>query len=77
MSNKPIWVAYVSYPPKTHPEHTARVLKLLLVMNSGSLPDLEDDGTGNGSIATLQNYALGFAQSFEVGDYLIEITTEE
>ena len=77
MSNKPIWVAYVSYPPKTHPEHTARVLKLLLVMNSGSLPDLEDDGTGNGSIATLQNYALGFAQSFEVGDYLVEITTKD
>lgn len=77
MSNKPIWVAYVSYPPKTHPEHSARVLKLLMVLNSDILPELVDDGTGEGAVATMENYALGFAQSFEVGDYLIEITTED
>lgn len=77
MTKKLKWVAYISHPTETNPEHTARVLKLVMVMNSGSLPDLEDDGTGNGSIATLNDYALGFSQSFEVGDYLVEITTED
>ena len=77
MTKKLKWVAYISHPTETNPEHSARVLKLLMVLNSGILPELVDDGTGNGAAATMDSYALGFAQSFEVGDYLIEITTED
>ncbi len=77
MTKTVTWVAYINYPSEESSEHSARVLKLLMVLNSGILPELVDDGTGNGAVATLQNYALGFAQSFEVGDYLIEITTED
>ena len=77
MSEKIKWVAYVSndYQEEDHSVisivASARVLKLLMTLNDNKLP------TENGSDSfVLDEYLLGFAQSFQIGDYEIEIVAE-
>ncbi len=84
MTDNVKWVAYMAIEAdkeEASNEATARVIKLLTVLNSNVLLEEEsvaftyEDDIVETSVS-LPNYVLGFAQSFEIGDYEIEIVAE-
>lgn len=80
-----MWIAYVRPISGTAnaeimggSNSSHRVLKLLDVLNGDELPDLSaKDQDGVDAIFELPNYKLGFAQSFEIGNYCVEIVLED
>ena len=80
-----MWIAYVRPISGTAnaeimggSNSSHRVLKLLDVLNGNNLPDLSPkDEEGIDAIFELPTYQLGFAQSFEIGNYCVEIVLED
>jgi hypothetical protein len=84
MTDNVKWVAYMSIATdkeEASSEAASRVIKLLTVLNSNILLEEEsiaftqEDDYIETSVS-LPNYLLGFAQSFQIGDYEIEIVAE-
>ena len=84
MTDNVKWVAYMSIATDKEAasdEAASRVIKLITVLNSNILLEEEsiaftqEDDYIETSVS-LPNYVLGFAQSFQIGDYEIEIVAE-
>ncbi len=78
-----MWKAYV-HGADPRPEISARVLKVVTVLNGNIIPTLglcgedgEDGEDGTQVYYLLQSYQLGFAQSINAGGYDVEIVFED
>ena len=70
-----MWTAFV-HGDDPRPEVSARLLKLLMVLNGNSLPGMDVSEDGELSYE-MDNYTLGFAQSINVGGFDVEIVFED
>lgn len=73
-----MWKAYI-HGGDPRPEISARLLKLVTVLNGNVIPlmGLEETPEEVEVYYLLQDYALGFAQSISVGEFDIEIVLED
>lgn len=73
-----MWKAYI-HGGDPRPEISARVLKLVTVLNGNIIPvmGLEETDTTVEVYYLLQSYELGFAQSINVGGFDVEIVLED
>jgi len=70
-----MWTAYVTgEDPRL--EVSARLLKLLVVLNGNNLPEM-GKVQGLENVYVMNNYQLGFAQDFNVGSFNVEIVLED
>ena len=73
-----MWKAYI-HGGDPRSEISARVLKLVTVLNGNIIPvmGLEETDTTVEVYYLLQSYELGFAQGFSVGSLDVEIVFED
>lgn len=73
-----MWKAYV-HGCDPRPEISARVLKLVTVLNDNIIPvmGLEETDSTVEVYYLLQTYSLGFAQSINIGGFDVEIVFED